>query len=110
MVSPWIKAGVVDFVLLLFGYLVLEDLQWRSSYAISESLSASYTYLPFVRSLDLSGRIFQGQPQQLISPPTFDWIQFLVAIGVAVTLWYAYAALKKPSTSNQPTGETSSPS
>jgi len=104
LVSPWIKAALFDVVLLVLGYLVLEDLQWRSNYAMSESLSASYTYLPLVRFLDLSGRIFLGQPQQLISPPTFDWIQFIVLVGVAVTLWYAYVTFGKRDSSGQTTG------
>jgi hypothetical protein len=98
MVSNWFKAIVVDVVLVLFGYLVVEDLQWRSSYAVSERLTPSYTYLPFTRFFNMSGRIFQGSPQQLVSPPTFDWVQFIIAVLVAVNLWYLYLGLRKRGT------------
>ena len=88
MVSRLLKVLVADALILVCGYFVAVDLQWRSSYAVSEGLSPSTSYLPFVRLFTMAGRAFPLQ-----SPPTLDWFQVLAAAFIVVNVWYAFVTL-----------------
>ena len=88
MVSRLLKALVVDAVLIVAGYFVAADLQWRSSYAVSEGLAPSTSYLPFLRVFTMTGRAVPLQ-----SPATLDWIQVLAAVFIVVNVWFALGAL-----------------
>jgi len=88
MVSRLTKVVLFDALLIIAGYFVYSDLQWRSSYASSEGLSPSTAYLPFIRTFTMSGRAFPLQ-----SPPTLDWLQVLAAAFIVVNVWCVFATL-----------------
>jgi len=84
-----IKIVVTDLVLIVFGYYVLQDLDWRSGFAASKGFSPSTAYSFLTRSF-----VMTGQGSVLQSPPTLDWIQVVVALSIIVNLVYAFDALK----------------
>jgi hypothetical protein len=88
MVSRLAKALLADAILIVAGYFVYSDLQWRSSYAVSEGLSPSTAYLPFIRTFIMTGRAIPLQ-----SPPMLDWLQVLAAAFIVVNVWYAFVTL-----------------
>ena len=89
------KILVLDVLILLFGYFVAGDLQWRSSYAASEGLLPTYSYFPFIQLFTMSGRVMFGKALPLQSPPTLDWLQVLGAVFVVANLWYAYVTFRR---------------
>jgi hypothetical protein len=101
LVARLAKVLVADALLIVAGYFVAVDLQWRSSYAVSEGLAPSTSYLPFVRLFTMAGRAFPLQ-----SPPTLDWLQTLVAAFIVLNLWYVFTALRKGGDrESQPSGK-----
>ncbi len=90
MVRTGVKVILADAVLLVAGYFVLLDLQWRSAYAASEGLAPSYSYSPFTKFFTLSGRSLP-----LVSPPTLDWVQVSAALLVVLNVWYLYRILTR---------------
>lgn len=83
------KVAVVDLVLLGALYFIVQNLQWRASYAASEGLTPSYSYSLLWNVFQMSGRAFPLQ-----SPPTLDWVQLLAAILAVLNLVYVYTALR----------------
>jgi hypothetical protein len=92
-----IKIVVTDLVLVVFGYYVLQDLDWRSGFASSRGFSSSTAYSFLTRSFAMT-----GQGSVLRSPPTLDWIQVVVALLIIVNLVYAFDALKGARGSAEP--------
>jgi len=88
MVSRLVKVLVVDAILIVAGFFVYSDLQWRSSYAGFKGLSASTSYLPFIRIFTMTGGAIPLQ-----SPPALDWVQVLAAAFIVVNVWYVFATL-----------------
>jgi hypothetical protein len=82
---------VADALLLLSLVGVLLDQQWRTGYA-SSSLRyvPSYSYSIFTRYFTMAGP--QGR---LVSPPTLDWVQLIVAGLLVVNAWYAYVLIRE---------------
>jgi hypothetical protein len=101
------KILLVDIVLVVALYSVLQDLQWRTSYAASLhdacgglcSYAPSFGYGVFTRVFTLS-----GNGVRLASPPMVDWVQILVVLLVLVNGWYLYVVLraKKPQSTTLP--------
>lgn len=97
MIPRWAEVLAFDFILLLAGYSVVGDLQWRADYATKVShLVPSYTYLPLIRHFTMTGRDFP-----LVSPPTLDWLQIVLVVAVLVNLWYGYSYMKERRTRMQ---------
>ncbi len=90
MVRTGVKVLVVDSVLLVTEYLVLQDLLWRSAYASSEGLSPAYSY-----SLLTQFFIMAGRGLVLESPPTLDWVLVLLVVLVILNLWYSVVAIRR---------------
>jgi len=99
MVRTAFKVAVVDAVLLIALGFVIQDLEWRTSYAASLhgacfpnlcSYSPSFTYNVFVQFFTMA-----GNGATLTSPPTLDWVQVLAYILVAVNAWYLYTGLAR---------------
>lgn len=84
------KVAIADLVLLGVLYLVVQDLQWRVSYANSEHLGPSYVRYPLTY---VFGMVRSGFPLQ--SPLTFDWVQLLVALLIVVNAGFVYVSLAK---------------
>lgn len=88
---------IVDVLVLVALYYVLQDLQWRTNYAASlhtacASLcgySPSYGFSFMIRYLTMN-----GNSQHLVSPPALDWVQVLVFLLVVANGWFAYGVLK----------------
>lgn len=94
MVRRVVVTGAFDLLALVFLYFVLQDLAWRTSYAESERLVPHTTYSFFVREFSIAGNVIQVH-QGLVSPPTLDWVQLVVALLVVVNGLYAFSALRK---------------
>ena len=90
MVGTGFKILIADAVLLAAEFLILQDLQWRSSYAAAEGLSPSYSYSVLTQFFAIS-----GGGATLTSPPTLDWVQLLVVVLVVLNVWYAYRSLRR---------------
>ncbi|MBI3840577.1 MAG: hypothetical protein HY297_01240 [Thaumarchaeota archaeon] len=95
MASRLFKVLVANAVILVAEYLVIRDIQGRTAYAARQGLSPSYSYSILTQFFTL----VRGSTT-LQSPPTFDWVQGLVAVLVLVNLWYAYGALRRGRTSS----------
>lgn len=98
MVRNAITVLIVDVVLLTSGFYVMQDLQWRVAYAASlhDACAQPCSYAPSF-SYSILTRFFTmtGNGAQLVSPPTFDWVQLLALALVVVNVWFAYASLTK---------------
>jgi hypothetical protein len=96
MVRTVFKVLAADTVLLITLYYVIQDLQWRTSFAASPHASALHGYSPSF-GYNLFTRIFtmSGGGLPLTSPPTLDWVQVLALVLVAINAWYAYVTLTR---------------
>ena len=89
---------LVDVVLVVAMIFVIQDLQWRASYASSLhyacpqpcSYSSSFSYSVLSRFFTMS-----GNGVSLTSPPNIDWVQVLAVLLVAINAWFAYTILSK---------------
>jgi len=86
---------VFDFVLVVLELLVLQDLQWRTSYAASvhagtNGYTPSFSYNVLTRVFTMS-----GNGPSLVSPLTLDWVQLLAIVLVVVNVWLGYATLSR---------------
>ncbi len=88
MVRTSVKVVLLDVVLLLSLYFVLQDLAWRTSYAAYRGFSPSFSYSVLTRFLMMT-----DQTGTLVSPDTLDWIQVLVVVFAAVNLWFIYKSV-----------------
>jgi len=98
MVRTVFKVLVVDAILLIAEFYVIQDLQWRTAYAASLHgacaafcrYSPSFSYSFLVRFFTMS-----GNGASLTSPPTLDWVQLLAYVLFAVNVWFAYTVIAK---------------
>ncbi len=92
-----VKVLAADAVLLVALFYVIQDLQWRSGYAASvhDACAGYCSYTPSF-SYGFLTQLFtmSGNSLQLTSPVTFDWVQALIYILVAVNAWFAYGVLR----------------
>jgi hypothetical protein len=72
---------------------VLQDLQWRASYAASPHAGVAGYTPSFSYSLIVRFFTMAGNGSQLTSPPTLDWVQVLIYLLVAINGWFAYRVL-----------------
>ena len=88
------KLVLVDLVLVAALYFVLQDISWRTYYAMTPHAGVS-GYTPSF-SYSLLTRFFSmaGSNVPLTSPPTLDWVQVIAYVLVAINAWYAYLLLK----------------
>ncbi len=86
-----------DIILLVGEYYVIQDLQWRATYAASvhNACGGPCSYAPSF-SYNLLTQFFtmSGGRLPLVSPPTLDWVQALVLALVLVNGWFAYKVIK----------------
>jgi hypothetical protein len=94
VVRKAVTVAVFDFLALAFLYSILQDLSWRASYAKSENLTPRTDYSLFFRVLTITGNAIQI-PKGLVSPPTLDWVQVVVALLVIVNGFYAFSTLRR---------------
>lgn len=94
MVRRAVVTAVFNFLALVFLYLVLQDLAWRTSYAESEHMILSTTYSLFVRVFSIKGNAIQI-PNGLVSPPVLDWVQVIVASLIVVNGLYVFSTLAR---------------
>jgi len=93
------KVLIVDAILLIAEFYVLQDLEWRTGYAASLhgacfpkfcSYSPSFSYNFLIRFFTMS-----GNGVSLTSPPTLDWVQLLAYILIIINVWFGYTILAK---------------
>jgi hypothetical protein len=100
--ASW-KVVIIDVVLLVALYYVLQDLQWRTGYASSVrdvcgglcSYSPSFSYGALLRTFTMS-----GNGVTLMSPPTLDWVQLLAYALAIANLWFAYSLIRSRKSRN----------
>ena len=98
MVKLWYKALLADIVFVVALYFVLQDLNWRTSYAASPhdacgglcTYAPSFAYGLFTRTFTMS-----GNGVSLASPATVDWVQIIVVLLLLVNGWCLYVVLKE---------------
>jgi hypothetical protein len=96
MVRTVFKVLASDVVLLIALFYVVQDLQWRTSYAASphagtpHGYSSSFAYGLLTRFFTMSG----GRVS-LTSPPTLDWVQVIALILVVINVWFVYTTLAR---------------
>ncbi len=99
MARTALKVLIIDAVLLLAEFLIIQDVQARSNCALGTPLygqdclvraSPSYSYSLFTQSFSMAANRYTLQ-----SPPALDWIQLLTAVLFAVNIWFAYTYLKR---------------
>jgi hypothetical protein len=99
MVRTALKVLAVDALLLIALFFVIQDLDWRTSYAASLhgacfpglcGYSPSFSYNVLIEFFTMS-----GNGVSLTSPPTLDWVQVLAYILVAINAWFIYATLSR---------------
>jgi len=92
-----LKILVLDAVLLLAEFVIIQDVQNRIQCALGSTLygqacmvrgSPSFSYSLLTRSFSMvvGGRYVQ-------SPPTLDWVQLIAYVLVAINVWFAYTTL-----------------
>jgi hypothetical protein len=86
-----LKVALVDVVLLIFAYLVTQDLAWRNSFDDFRGYAASTSYSFLTRRLMLS-----TGSTVLTSPPTLDWVQVAIAILIILNIAYFLGTFKSP--------------
>ena len=102
MVRAVAKILAADAVLLGSMFLVLQDLEWRTGYASSAlHYAPSFDYSVLTRFLTMT-----GQSTSLVSPPTLDWVQLLMAVLAVLNLSYLYRSLRR----SKPDANVGSPS
>lgn len=88
---------LADLILVVALYFVLQDLSWRSYYALAphDRCGGLCSYTPST-SYSLLTRFFTmaGNGVSLTSPPTLDWVQILAVVLVALNGWYLYSELR----------------
>ena len=92
------KVLLVDFVLVVALYFVLQDLSWRTYYAMTphDACGGLCTYVPsFGYSVLTRYFTMAGNGVSLTSPPTLDWVQILAVLLIAINGWYVYSELKR---------------
>jgi hypothetical protein len=98
MVRNAVKALMADVILLASLFYVILDLQSRAAFAASPHNVCGHlcSYTPSF-SYNLLTQFFTmtGNGQQLVSPPTLDWVQLLSLALVVVNVWLAYAFFAK---------------
>jgi hypothetical protein len=107
MVRTIFKVLVVDVILLIAEFYVIQDLDWRTGYAASLhqacprfcSYSPSFSYNLLVRSFTMV-----GNGVSLTSPPTLDWVQLLAYILIVINVWFGYSILAKRKSSKTAIG------
>ena len=95
-----LKLALVDLVLLTGLYYVIQDLQWRSSYASSVhyacggpcSYTPSFSHSILTQFFTMTNA---NTNTSLTSPPTLDWIQLLVLALVVINVWYGYSLFER---------------
>ncbi len=91
------KVAAADVVLLVALFYVVQDLQWRSGYAASahDACGGPCSYTPSF-SYGFLTQLFtmSGNSAQLTSPLTFDWVQAILYVLVAVNAWFVYRFMK----------------
>lgn len=92
MVRRIVTTAVFDLLALVFLYFVMQDLAWRNSYAEGEHLTPSTTYSLFIRTLSIKGATLQIP--KLVSPPTLDWVQVVIALLIVVNGLYIFSRLR----------------
>jgi hypothetical protein len=97
MVKLVYKVLFVDIVLVVALYFVLQDLQWRTSYAASphDACGGLCTYAPSF-GYGIFTRVFtmSGNGVGLASPLMVDWVQILAVLLALVNGWYLYVVLR----------------
>jgi len=84
-----LKVIGVDVVLLAAEFYVIQDLQWRSSYAAGTlRYSPSFSHNVLTQFFTMA-----SNTNTLTSPPTLDWVQALAYVLVLLNVWYVYTAL-----------------
>ena len=86
-----LKVALVDVVLLVFAYLVFQNLYWRDNYDAFRGYSVSTSFSLLIRRLELS-----STSKTLVSPPTLDWIQVVIALLIIVNIVYVFGVLRSP--------------
>lgn len=85
---------VLDAVMLLAEFEIIQDVQNRVQCALGSSLygqscmlrsSPSFSYSLLTRSFSM---VVGGM--RLQSPPTIDWVQLIAYVLVAVNVWFGY--------------------
>jgi hypothetical protein len=92
-----LKLAVADAFLLIAGYYVLQDLSWRSAYAVSRGFTPTSAYSLLTRMFSLT-----GQGSGLQSPPTLDWVQVVVALLIIANVSYVWDWYRSSRTSVKP--------
>ncbi len=98
MARTALKVLIIDVVILVAEYYVIQDLQWRTSYATSLhsacpqlcGYSPSFSYNILTQFFTMT-----GNGVSLTSPPTLDWIQLFTAALLAVNLWFVYVYFRR---------------
>jgi hypothetical protein len=94
MARTALKVLILDAVLLLAEFEIIQDMQNRIQCALGSPLygqlcmvrsSPSFSHSLFSQSFSMivGGRYLQ-------SPPTLDWAQLVAYILVAINVWYGY--------------------
>jgi len=89
MFKTALKVLAADAVLLVTLFYVIQDLQWRTSYAGALRYSPSFSYNVLTQFFTMA-----GSTSRLTSPPTLDWVQTLAYALVVVNAWFAYLLVK----------------
>ena len=113
MVRTVLKVLIVDAVLLLAGFEIIQDLQNRIQCALGSTLynqaclvrsSPSFSYSLLTRSFSM---VVGGMYVQ--SPPTIDWVQLIAYVLVAINVWYGYTVYAQRRSPNAEKGPPQAP-
>jgi len=95
MVRTALKVLAADVILLVALFNVIQDIQWRTSYAASPHQAAPNGYTPaFAYNIFTQFFTMSGNGVSLTSPPTLDWVQLLAAVLVLLNAWFFYTSYK----------------
>ncbi len=98
MLRTALKVFAADIVLIVAEVYVVQDLQWRSTYAASlhNACGGLCSYTPsFSYSILTQFFTLTGNSAQLTSPPTLDWVQAVASALLLLNAWFAYRILKE---------------
>jgi hypothetical protein len=106
----WVLAA--DVVILVAVFYVIQDLQWRSSYAsaaVERCGGAACSYTPS-SSYGILTQVFtmSGNSVQLSSPVTLDWIQALAYMLILLNGWLVYKWARSRRASTLPSAVSNS--
>ena len=94
MVRTVLKVLILDAILLLAEFEIIQDLQNRIQCALGSTLyaqacmarsSPTFSYSLLTRSFSM---VVGGMYVQ--SPPTIDWVQLIAYVLVAINVWFGY--------------------